>query len=81
MTPGVSIEDFPFKEEAALFRSLESKREEKRRRIYNMLRHPFRTYVTNYSFGLIAGAACAGLFAMLLVTGGVGVDFFPKEFI
>ena len=73
---GVSVEDFPFKEEAALFRSLESKRKE--RRIYNMLRHPFRTYVTNYSFGLIAGAACAGLFAILLVTGGVSA-LFPKN--
>jgi flagellar protein FlaJ len=73
---GISVEDNPFREDAAFFKALETKRKE--RRIYNQLRHPFRTYITNYNYGLIAGAALAGIFAVLLVTGGDNA-LFPKN--
>jgi flagellar protein FlaJ len=76
LSSGVTVENYPFKEEASFYKSLEAKRKE--RRIYNMLRHPFRTYITNYNYGLIAGTICAGLFALLLISGGVGF-LFPKN--
>ncbi|MFY9981698.1 MAG: type II secretion system F family protein [Methanoregula sp.] len=70
---GISSNDYPFKEEVAFFKALEAKKKE--RRIYNLLRHPFRTYITNYSYGLFAGAVCAGIFSVLLMTGGMDALF------
>ena len=73
LTSGISSNDYPFKEEVAFFKALEAKKKE--RRIYNLLRHPFRTYITNYSYGLFAGAVCAGIFSVLLITGGMDALF------
>ncbi len=73
---GISIEDDPFSEEPAFYKSIEAKRKE--RRIYTLLRHPFRSYITNYNYGLIAGAACAGIFVVLFMTGGDNA-IFPKN--
>lgn len=78
LSSGVAVENYPFKEESSFYKSLEAKRKE--RRISNMLRHPFRTYITNYNYGLIAGAICAGVFAVFLVSGGVGAFFTKNSF-
>ena len=46
-----------FKEEVAFFKALEAKKKE--RGIYNLLRHPFRTYITNYTLRAIRrGGLC-----------------------
>ena len=73
---GLSADEDPFREDPSFYKTLESKRNE--RRIYKMLRHPFQTYITNYDYGLIAGGACAGIFAVLLISGGVAT-LFPKN--
>ena len=73
---GVKMGDNPFLEDAAFYKFLEAKKNE--HRIFTMLRHPFRTYITNYDYGLIAGAACAGIFAVILMTGGMDA-LFPKN--
>ena len=73
---GVKANDNPYLEDAAFYKFLESKKKE--HRIFTMLRHPFRTYITNYNYGLIAGSACAGIFAVLLMTGGLDA-LFPKN--
>jgi len=73
---GISANDYPFKEDAAFFKALEAKKRE--RRFYNQLRHPFRAYIANYNYGLLAGAACAGIFAVLLITGWIDA-IFPKN--
>ena len=76
LSAGFSADDYPFKEDAAFFKSLEAKKRE--RRIYSKLRHPFRTYISDYNYGLIAGAVCASVFALLLITGGTNA-LFPKN--
>ena len=73
---GVKVGDNPYLEDAAFYKFLEAKKKE--HRIFTMLRHPFRTYITNYDYGLIAGAACAGIFAVILMTGGMDA-LFPKN--
>ena len=67
---GVSAHDNPYAEDKSFYKFLETKKNE--HRIFNMLRHPFRTYITNYDYGLIAGGICAGIFAVLLMSGGFG---------
>jgi len=76
LSSGISADEYPFREDETFLRSLEAKRQE--RRIYNLLRHPFRTYITNYNYSLIAGIACAGIFALMLASGGMGA-LFPKN--
>jgi flagellar protein FlaJ len=73
---GISADDYPFREDAAFFKSLEAKKRE--RRLYNQLRHPFRAYIANYNYGMIAGAVCAGIFVVMLITGWVDA-LFPKN--
>ncbi|ABS56899.1 type II secretion system protein [Methanoregula boonei 6A8] len=73
---GISADEYPFQEDQAFLRSLEAKRQE--RRIYNLLRHPFRTYISNYNYSLIAGVTCAGIFALTLASGGMNA-LFPKN--
>jgi len=70
---GVKANDNPYMEEESFYKFLEAKKNE--HRIFTMLRHPFRTYVTNYDYGLIAGSACAGIFAVLLMTGSLDALF------
>ena len=76
LSAGFSADDYPFKEDAAFFKSLEAKKRE--RRIYSQLRHPFRTYISDYNYGFIAGAISAGIFSLLFVTGVTSV-LFPKN--
>ncbi|MEN6444296.1 MAG: type II secretion system F family protein [Methanoregula sp.] len=57
------------------YQHIEAKK--KRFRIYDQLRHPFRTYISHYTYGIIAGSTCAGLFAVLLLTGSLE-KLFPK---
>ena len=73
---GITAQENPYIEDTAFFKFLETKKNE--HRILNMLRHPFRTYVTNYDYGLVAGGICACIFAVLLMTGGLDAVF-PKN--
>src|SRR5208283_4313493 len=70
---GISVDENPFQEETAFYKTLEAKKNE--RRIYTLLKHPFQTYITNYNYGLVAGAACAGIFTVMLITGWVDALF------
>jgi len=38
-------------------------------RISDQLRHPLRTYISHYLYGILAGAACAGTIGILLASG------------
>jgi len=58
------------------YRHIEARK--KRFHIREQLRHPFRTYISHYSYGIIAGVACAGLCTVLLFTGTFGL-LFPKN--
>jgi len=73
---GLSVDEDPFREDPSFYKKLENKKNE--RRIYKLLRHPFRTYITSYDYGFIAGGLCAGIFAVMLVTGGIAT-LFPKN--
>jgi archaeal flagellar protein FlaJ len=67
---GSTAEDHKFRQ------YIEAKK--KRFRIYDKLRHPFRTYISHYSYGIIAGSICTGLLAILLFTGSFET-IFPKN--
>jgi len=58
------------------YQHIEAKK--KRFRIYDKLRHPFRTYISHYTYGIVAGSICAGLLAILLLTGSFET-LFPKN--
>jgi archaeal flagellar protein FlaJ len=73
---GVPVQDICNAEDREFLRYIEAKK--KRFRIYDQVRHPFRTYISHYTYGIIAGCTCAGLFAILLVTGWFG-NVFPKN--
>jgi flagellar protein FlaJ len=75
---GLSADEDPLREDPGFYKSLERKRSE--RRIYNMLRHPFETYITNYDYGLIAGGICAALLAVMLMSGGMATLFPTNTF-
>ena len=75
---GVTAHDNPYLEDAAFYKILEAKKKE--HRIFTMLRHPFRTYVTNYDYGLIAGSACAGILGRDPDDRGHG-SIFPEQYL
>jgi len=50
----------------------------RRFRIYEQLRHPLRSYISHYTYGIIAGSICAGLLVGLLFTGSFET-LFPKD--
>ncbi|MFA4859736.1 type II secretion system F family protein [Methanoregula sp.] len=58
------------------YQHIEAKK--KRFRLCDQLRHPLRTYISHYTYGIIAGIACAGLFVMVLFTGSFE-SVFPKN--
>jgi flagellar protein FlaJ len=72
----ISVHDNPYEEDKNFYKYLETKKNE--HRIFNMLRHPFRTYITNYDYSLIAGGLCAAVLSFVLFTGGMG-NFFEKN--
>ncbi|MDD1701660.1 MAG: type II secretion system F family protein [Methanoregula sp.] len=72
----ITVRDNPYEEDKNFYKYLETKKNE--HRIYNMLRHPFRTYVTNYDYGLVAGGICAGILGIILISGGMG-EIFPEN--
>lgn len=57
-------------------RFIEAKK--KRFRLYDKLRHPFRTYISHYPYGIVAGSLCAALVAVLLLAGLLEM-LFPKN--
>ena len=60
------------------YRQIEEKK--KRFGIYDRLRHPLRTYLSNYLYGIVAGALCAGVIALLFFTGTCD-SVFPKNMV
>lgn len=46
-----------------------------RYRVYERLRHPLRTYVSHYLYGIVAGCMCGGIVAVLLITGSLNGIF------
>lgn len=58
------------------YRHIEAKK--KRFWLYDQLCHPLRTYISHYTYGIIAGIICAGLLAILLFTGSFEA-IFPKN--
>jgi flagellar protein FlaJ len=67
---GITAEDHEF------YQHIEAKK--KWFRIYDQLRHPLRTYISHYTYGIFAGCICAGLIAILLFTGSFET-LFPKN--
>ena len=58
------------------YRHIETKK--KWFRLTDRIRHPFRTYISHYTYGIIIGSICAGLLAILLFTGSFET-IFPKN--
>ncbi len=50
-----------------LYRHIDAKK--RRFRMTDRLRHPLRTYISRYTYGIALGTACAGVTAILLVWG------------
>jgi archaeal flagellar protein FlaJ len=73
----ISPHENPYGENKEFYRIIAAKKHE--RRIYQMLRHPFRTYVTNYDYSLIAGGICTGLLSLFFFSGGFETVF-PKNY-
>ncbi|MDD5144351.1 type II secretion system F family protein [Methanoregula sp.] len=70
----------PVLEEASkdpeFYRFIETKK--RRFRIRDKLRHPLRTYISHYAYGIVLGSACAGIAAALVACGALG-EVFPKN--
>ncbi|HNX17003.1 MAG TPA: type II secretion system F family protein [Methanoregula sp.] len=72
----LTANDNPYAEDPEFLKYLQTKKNE--HRVYTMLRHPFRTYIANYDYSLIAGGICAAVIALVLFTGGME-NLFPKN--
>ncbi|MFA5237253.1 MAG: type II secretion system F family protein [Methanoregula sp.] len=73
---GIPVTNEPRQGDQEFYRQIEEKK--KRFRIYDRLRHPLRTYMSNYAYGIGAGALCAGCIALLFFM-GVCDGVFPKN--
>jgi archaeal flagellar protein FlaJ len=62
--------------DAGFYRQIEARKQ--RFRLYDRLRHPLRTYVSHYTYGIVAGTICAGILSALLA-GGWMDSLFPKN--
>ncbi|MDD1691027.1 MAG: type II secretion system F family protein [Methanoregula sp.] len=58
------------------YRYIEAKK--RRFRLIDNLRHPLRTYISHYAYGITLGAACSGIAAVLFAWGALGAVF-PKN--
>jgi archaeal flagellar protein FlaJ len=70
VAPGAATDD------PAFYRHIEEKK--KRYGIVEKLRHPLRTYMSDFTYGLVAGALCAVLVVLFFLY-GAGMDLFPKN--
>lgn len=61
------------RENPDFYRHIEAKK--RRFRIREKLRHPLRTYISHYAYGIALGGACAGTVAILFFFGTLGVLF------
>lgn len=75
---GISPLENPYAEDKEFYRFIDAKKHE--HRIYEMLRHPFRTYITNYDYSLIAGGICAALLSLFMISGGFETVFSKNYF-
>lgn len=73
---GVPVQAGGTTEDREFYQYIETKK--KRFGFYDKLRHPFRTYISRYIYGIVAGSICAGLLAILLFT-GTFETVFPKN--
>jgi flagellar protein FlaJ len=73
---GVPVQTGGTAEDHEFYQYIETKK--KRFRFYDKLRHPFRTYISHYTYGITTGSICAGLLAILLFTGSFETVF-PKN--
>nr|WP_319376551.1 type II secretion system F family protein [uncultured Methanoregula sp.] len=62
--------------DAEFIRRIEAKKE--RYRIYERLRHPLRTYISHYQYGIALGCVCGSL-VLLLVLAGFFNGIFPDN--
>ncbi len=72
----VPVMEDPLQGDQEFYRQIEDQK--KRFGIYDRLRHPLRTYMSNYAYGIVAGTLCAGVIAVLFFT-GAGDGVFPKN--
>ncbi|MFA5268138.1 MAG: type II secretion system F family protein [Methanoregula sp.] len=73
---GVAMVGTGMNGDGEFYRYIESRK--RRFRLYDQLRHPLRTYISSYLYGIIAGAACA-LLVVVLFSGGAMRSFFPHN--
>jgi archaeal flagellar protein FlaJ len=80
---GSSIPDQPAgsssgisRDDEAFYRRLKAQKE--RNRIYNLIRHPLRTYITTYDYGIIAGGIIDCIITLCWM-GGTFDGFFPHN--
>lgn len=80
---GSSIPDEPAgsssgisRDDEAFYKRLKAQKE--RNRVYNLIRHPLRTYITTYDYGIIAGGIIDCIIALFWMW-GVFDGFFPHN--
>lgn len=65
-------------ENPEFYRHIETKK--RRFRLREKLRHPLRTYISHYAYGIVLGAVCAGTVAILFLSGSLGILFSKNAF-
>ena len=78
VSSGVLVQEECLPVERKFFRHIEGKK--KRFRIHEQLRHPFRSYITRYEYGLVAGLVFTGICSFLLVSGTLSAPFSKNTF-
>jgi len=73
VSSGVRVQDNSSPGDSKFFRQIETKK--KWFRISEQLRHPLRSYISRYEYGLVAGLICAGIFSYFLVSGTLSALF------
>ena len=76
--PEKAAEDSPEKtrDDEAFFKRIKAQKE--RNRIYNIIRHPLRAYITTYDYGIIAGGLIDAVFVLFWMM-GVFDPIFPHN--
>lgn len=78
VSTGVLVQEECLPVEKKFFRHIETKK--KWFRIHEQLRHPFRSYISRYEYGLVSGLVCAGICSFLLVSGTLSAPFSKNTF-
>jgi flagellar protein FlaJ len=73
---GVPVRAAPDSGNDGFYRYIDTRK--RRFRFYDILRHPLRTYISRYTYGIVIGTACAGIVAVLFMSSALN-GIFPDN--